>query len=228
MLNTRNTQGRKGILLLSKRYGYGRFCLCLLGLLFVLNTTCTFASPSPYALSKRVGEKQTVLRVYNRKTGRTIWERAFLDAYTTWPKDHRALAIYTSSGQIIHFAHTSSTPPDYHYSVGIWREGERVCLYSRQPYCTDDYIECFLWSPDDRFVLMMTGGSGEVDIGAGQLWCINAKTGAGRFICDMAANSNTGKGPKWHGSSEIFYHKMKPQGAHDWLASRMQYRYQCP
>lgn len=228
MLNTRDAQDKKDTQPLLKQGCYSRFCLCLLGLLFAVYTPCTFASPPPYALSKRVGQKQTVLRVYNRRTGRTVWKRAFRDAYTTWSKDHRALAIYTSSGQLIHFTHTSSTPPDYHYSVGIWREGEKVRLYSHQPYCTDDYIEYFLWSPNDRFVLIMTGGSGEVDIGAGQLWCINAKTGAGQFICEMAANSNTGKGPKWHGSSEILCHKTHPQGAHDWVASRTQYRYRCP
>ena len=100
-------------------------------------------------------------------------------------------------------------------------------VYSHQPYCVDDYVEYFLWSPDNRLVLMMTGGSGEVDIGGGQLWCINPKTGAGRFICDMAANSNTGKGPKWHGSSEILYHKLNRQGAHDFIASQTQYHHQC-
>jgi len=228
MLNTRDIQDRKDTQLSPKRCPYGRFCLYLFGLLFAVHITGAFASPSPYALSKRVDKLQTRLRLYNRKTGHTLWKRTFLGASTTWSNDHRALAIYTSSGHLIHFNPVSFPPNDYHYSVGIWREGEKVRLYSHQLYCTDDYIEYFLWSPDNRFVLMMTGGSGEVDIGAGELWCINAATGAGRFVCTMAANSFTGKGPKWHGSSEILYHKWKRQRVPDWVASQTQYRYRCP
>ena len=85
-------------------------------------------------------------------------------------------------------------------------------------------IEYFLWSSDNRLVLL-TRGSGEVEIGDGQLWCINPETGTGRFVCPLAANPNTGEGPKWHGTSEILYHKMNPQDTHIWVASRTQYRY---
>ena len=205
----------------------------LLGLFLIINSVSAFARPI-YALQKRVGERQTVLRVYNRRTGKAIWKGYFRDASgITWSKDHRAFAFVTSTGQSLPFRPTAAMS-NYSYSIEIWQAGKQGQLYSKRPYCRYDYAGVVSWSPDKRSLLIMAGGSGESDTGSLALWCINVQTGEGRYISSSVSTPSWApqKGPRWHGSHDVIYHHQirlwDKHGESGFRASQKQYHYTVP
>lgn len=118
-----------------------------------------------YALQKRTPPSaDTTIRVYDSTTGRTVWRHRFPGyGRITWAKDRRAVAFETGISPNLKARHQ-------HYEgfqIVTWRARERIRFWAHYPFTRDDYVEDFLWSPDDTCLLFRTGGSGESDLDMG-------------------------------------------------------------
>lgn len=97
-----------------------------------------------------------IIRLYNRKTHRTIWTRKLKYVYSrhvAWSKDKRAVALELSRDKIL-----------------IWRSGYRTRFL---PAPRADYIMWLLWSPDKQRLLVGSGNSGMNMTPTSRLFCLN-------------------------------------------------------
>jgi hypothetical protein len=121
-----------------------------------------------YALVVRDQSSGYVLRLYERKTERTIWQEQVLGYGTFenrtlgWSKDGRALALPVQR---------SHKPEE---SILIWREHHDLYFYPRNT--KHDYeLDLFVWSPDNRKVLYRSGSSGAGIVDLGELYCLDTE-----------------------------------------------------
>lgn len=151
----------------------------LLGILFL--TSGPVQALPAYALQQWEAGKHSasdedwsILWVYNRDTGRTVWSRRCSGAYSpSWSQDHRSFAIVI--GNL--YAH-----PRYRgqFRLLYWRAGHAVRLVTH-PGLFADFDEAInmRWSPDGRRFAFL-GGSTAFDSGgpySGCLCCVDAVTG---------------------------------------------------
>lgn len=123
--------------------------------------------------SRVTGAHNSIIQVYERRTKRIVWTRAYPEieaAYAgstdfngdnvCWSPDHRAIAfaVHKRSGG---------------FFLTFWRAGERVHTIEHSSLSSQDYVEGMIWSPDARSFLVMAGGSGMADVGDGWLFCVD-------------------------------------------------------
>ena len=202
------------------------FAIWFYCLSFIPSVAFALAQSATYAVHHQVRHKQTVLEVYNRRTGKTIWKCALIGVYgETWSKNHRALAFVTSTGKMI-----VTDGPISSFTIGTWRAGEKVRLHPPKPYQGCDYVEFLVWSPDNKRLLVATGGSGEVDIGACDLTCLNLETGVAHRVASFV--SIWGESPRWYSSHQVVYRKkvyLDDEHHHSYLVdAKKRYYYNCP
>ena len=184
------------------------------------------AWPDSYALHWKKNDGQTVVQVYNRRTGQKAWKRSFSDVgFFTWSSDRRSLAFVSSVGP-----KGSALSPIEVFTIGTWRAGASVHLQPPQRFRGCDYVEFLVWSPDGKRLLVATGGSGEADIGAADLTCLDLETGAAHRFIDMASVRDGN--PRWLGSHRIVYRLMihpEDEHHHSYLwGAKKQHFFECP
>lgn len=179
------------------------------------------ARPPSYALQEPPARGYwSILRIYNRKTGRTVWRRKCYGAYSSsWSADHRAFAI--AIGNLKGY-------PNYYngqFRLLYWRAGESVRLV-RHPELFKDFDEIgtdITWSPDNRRFAFRAGGMATP---YGTLCCVDAKTG--RFFFGPASVETY----HWLGARRLRYivmeiqpsHKFNPDGTFGyWVRRRPRY-----
>lgn len=157
------------------------------------------AQPPKYEIHEWQAGKRTIVRLCELKTGCRVWRRScptligtYPDSGTFfWSSDHRAVAFYAG------------------YQLVVWRAGRRVQTLDRQAETGFDYLEDITWSPNDRYLLIRTGGSGMGDINLGRMTCVS--TNGWRTY---SLGYTIGR-PSWIGSHTVRFYGivfMEPQG----------------
>lgn len=105
------------------------------------------------------------LSLWDRTRRRVLWKRRINHEYytRTWSKDGRALAVGISPGLLNHWPLRAP--------VLVWRENYRVRLYQ----VPGEYTMGFAWSPDNRRLLIRSGGSGCSDMDLGGVYCLELR-----------------------------------------------------
>lgn len=143
------------------------------------------ARPAPYALAEqkvsdhKESDQQTDIRVYNRKTGQTIWKsRLAGPGIATWTPDHRAVAIVDDSNP---------------RRLLLWVEGKKVRIFTRLlvparqiraltksrtamglvggDLLAGDAFQQATLSPDKKRLLICSSEN-ETGLAWGELWCL--------------------------------------------------------
>jgi prepilin-type N-terminal cleavage/methylation domain-containing protein len=137
------------------------------------------AAPPFYALQQtKESDDLFNLRLYDKKTGQTIWTRKCFGAYSPrWSFDHRSFAIVIGH---IYGQNTLINGQNIFMRLLYWREGHDVQLvkYPNLFIDFDDVIN-LRWSPDGRRFAFI-GGSTVFEAGGpywGSLGCVNAVNG---------------------------------------------------
>jgi hypothetical protein len=156
------------------------FICILIGLTFsFIAPLPAMARPPRYRLHKWSSGERTVVQVYELKTGRTIWTHSYYGnqghysyIFPCWSRDHRALAfsVNREPGE-------SNYPGNFEgYHIIVWRAGQRVHTIAHQSVTREDYVEDMIWSPDDNYLLVRSGGSGMGDENIGEITCVDVTT----------------------------------------------------
>lgn len=117
------------------------------------------AAQQTYAHKLTATDDRTDIRVYNSKTGRTIWTRSWPeDVAVKWSADRRSIAILDRSS-----------------GLTTWRDGGRVQRMRVRPAKNGpgeppEYREAMDWSPDNqRLILIIPSSQGEMTMRLGRL-----------------------------------------------------------
>ncbi|HZT42792.1 MAG TPA: hypothetical protein VFA07_11560 [Chthonomonadaceae bacterium] len=161
----------------------------LISILLVLLTSVANAQTrviniSPYRLTATWRGDTEIVRLYNRHSHRLVWQRTFLHAWLErpfmgWSRDHRALAFIVQDNRIYiqrssGFQHITRDL----FRIFIWRAGEQSKLIANQNILqTYDGAFDFQWSPGNSRLAFRGEGSGDLDVDAGAICCLDPSTG---------------------------------------------------
>lgn len=131
----------------------------------------TYAMDVQEHLNRKTSTSTCKQRVYERRTGKSIWLRHFPGyGNITWSKDHRAVVFETGPSEQERRRHL------FDIKLVTWEAGGCVQAFFTRPPVHDDYTENFFWSPDKKHLLFRTGSSGASDRDLGHLYCLNVLT----------------------------------------------------
>jgi hypothetical protein len=125
------------------------------------NETVKLETGKTYTYSVRT-ESFSILRLRWRRSGQLIWKRILPYPGTVgWSQDGNALAIQEEplSNRVL-----------------VWWRGYRPRTFHVKARVYDD-VSSFLWSPDNRRLLLFTTSRGQGDLGVGSVFCLNLNTG---------------------------------------------------
>lgn len=113
-------------------------------------------------------EEHARVTIYNRQTGRVVWQHAVTYlSQTIWSPDRRAFAL-------VEDAPGSAVAA---FRLLVWRAGERARIYSAiPPLPYFDAIGALEWSPDDKRLLIL-GARSQGGSDVGELWCLDVDRG---------------------------------------------------
>lgn len=163
------------------------------------NSSSRCAARTYGAQQRWLGPDRSVIRVYNRRTGKTVWTRATREIEAVqWSPDHRALAVVDSWPGTLAGDPSSSTR---HWRLVAWRERQPVRIFQSLPAVEDtEYLE-LIWSPDDqRWLLLMASGMGDADMRRFDLWCLRLRDGGLERVTESAVSR-----AEWVGAQRVRY-----------------------
>jgi hypothetical protein len=135
------------------------------------------ASATQFGLQQRkLPKNRTVIRVYDRENGRTIWRRITRNVIVVrWANDGTALAIVEALDSVSPWLRLIA-----------WRSGEPVRSFRHiAPFRRFETVKDVVWSPDHTQLLLIGPRSmGEADLGFGSLWCFRLQDAKARMITD--------------------------------------------
>ncbi|MFN3652414.1 MAG: hypothetical protein ACK47B_22795 [Armatimonadota bacterium] len=144
------------------------------------------ATPRRYELEQRkISDAETRLRLYNRRTGRTVWTRTIAQVeQIAWSKDGTALAVVDDRAGVWNRSG--------YFRLIYWRVGERVQVRDDlRPLERFEGLIDLEWSPDNRRLLLLGGLSmGALMVGTGDLWCFDTRADRSSMLAgdhDIAA-----------------------------------------
>lgn len=126
------------------------------------------ATPTAWPYVLQVSEAKATVTLRNTRTQRVVWTRTLekgMSGTAEWSPDHRALAYET--GRYILLWREGSPPLKARWLVGSHRQ-----LGDGDGY---DYTMGYVWSPDNRWILIRFGASASTDMGpngAGPVYCL--------------------------------------------------------
>ncbi len=125
----------------------------------VVPLLAAIALQQTYAHRLTTTDDRTIIRVFNSKTGRTIWTRSWpVDVAAKWSGDRRSIAVF-----------------DRDYGLTTWSAEERVRKMRVRPAKDGGgeppaYQEAMRWSPDNqRLILIIPNSQGEMTGSTGRL-----------------------------------------------------------
>lgn len=175
-----------------------RLCVFLMATVWLADGP-TRADQATYALKlHKVSDNRTTVRIYNMKSGRTVWARKLGEIYNasdyvSWSADHRMVAILDAG-------------EDGSFHILTWSAANKVRTISSIPLTRRytrshvtamrgnllhvDAILQIALSPDKRRLLMRASfGQGSATVDEGELWCLSLRTLRVQQICPCALGS---------------------------------------
>jgi hypothetical protein len=170
-------------------------------LLLSLLVNAAGASAAPHSPNRRYGleerrvdEHHVRVRVFERKTGRTVWR---YDAGQEvkdyqWSPDSKSLALVDDRFGL--WKH------DWCYRLVLWRPGRRDrVLDDLRPLKRFEVLNDMGWSPDGgKLFLLGSLSQGEGDAGLNDLWCFDLHTQRSSLLTRRKVIS-----AEWRGSTQI-------------------------
>jgi hypothetical protein len=157
--------------------------------------TSTRAADTYGAQQRWLGPDRSLIRVYNRRTGKTVWTRTTREIETVrWSPDHRALAVVDSWPGTVNGDPTTGIT---HWRLVAWREGQPVRVLRSLPDVEGaEYLE-LSWSPDNqRWLLLIARGMGNADMRWFELWCLRLRDGRMERMTENAVSRVQWVGPR--------------------------------
>jgi hypothetical protein len=189
--------GGKGDLLMTKRTNRVARGLAVAAVLLGSGALIPAWAADTYAVQQHpLGPDRTLIRVYNSRTGKTIWTRQTRDPrLIRWSADRTALAVLDERlGE-------DGQEPDW-YDLLVWRSGERVrTIRFLPPFRRFELVRALTWSPDKKRLLLLGPYSqGDADQGFNALWCVRLQDDRTQLVSDAVVTR-----ADWIGTARVRY-----------------------